>query len=492
MRCERCESEWQSPGKTQSIFCPFCHASLIKIQEEFNDISSVLSFLVSKFGTEILRDRQNTLYFMEEFFQDGKRETNFLSNLYASGLMETLFRLQNAPKPIQKSATAQVKKQFIDKYGVSKEWSEYVVGSVCKALGIAENSDESLIEIKHSAERDIPSAQIKLAKRYQIGQGVEKSYEQYFYWLRRAAENNVAEAQYLLGTELYHGFLCEKNLGLATSYLGQAIKNKYIDAMCFVLLNVDAEGMNKFEVIEIANFLVAKKNELSPKQLVQLSKYFENKDLPLALLLAKLSYDSDSKSSWQYYVDLLQKSITRENEATALRVIKDAATEGSSAACLLLGQKYENQAHAENDMLLSLYWYRIAAEAGELEAQLRLGDIYEGKGILNQDLETAAYWYKIAAYNGSAYAKSKVSYKSPECILKTITLIFEDDTDLECKVLNAVNHNGMDYLIIEDPETKEHIPIKYTEDDTIEGFEIEMVDEKTEEILLDKFDGAAK
>ena len=488
MKCERCNSEWQSLKNTQFIFCPFCHAPLIEVNEEFYDLNSVLTYLVLNFGIEILENKQNTMGFLEEFFQGGKREINFLNNMYASGLMDTLFRLQSATVPIQKSATDQVVKQLMVKCGTSSDWSEYIVRCVCKALGIAVNSNESIIEIKQSAEHGNLSAQFKLAKHYLVGQDIEK----YIYWLRNAADANYTEAEYLLGVEFYRGYICKKNINLALTYLERAIKKDNIDAMCFVLAEVESQEMSRFKTDEIEHYLINRKQELSPKQLVQLSKYFEDVDFQQALLLAKLSYDRDSKSAWQHYVELLQRQRTHESDAIALRVTKEVATDGNTTACLLLGQRYEDQAKTENDMLMALYWYRMAAEAGNLDAQLRLGEIYEGGKIQRKDIESAAYWYRFAAYNGSVYAKDKVSYKSPKCILKTITLVFEDDSDLECKVLKAVEYNGMDYLIIENPETKEQFPIRYIEDDTLEGFEIESVDDKIEQILLDKFGGVGK
>lgn len=137
LKCERCKSEWLSPQNRQSIFCPFCRAPLIKVEEKFDDLSTALSYMVLEFGIDILRNKQNTLQFLEEFFQEGKQEYNFLDNLYSLGLMDTLFRLQNSPSAIQKSAVKQVEKQLCEKYGASKDWAEYIVGCVCKALGIA-------------------------------------------------------------------------------------------------------------------------------------------------------------------------------------------------------------------------------------------------------------------------------------------------------------------------------------------------------------------
>lgn len=490
MKCVKCNSEWQPPRNIQSLFCPFCHAPLIEIQEEFADLSAALSYMALEFGIDILRNKQNTLQFLEEFFHEGKREYNFINNLYSSGLMDTLFRLQNAPSAIQKSAVKQVEKQLCEKYGTSKDWSEYVVGCVCKAIGVASNVDESIIGLRQSAERGDLAAQVTLAKRYQAGQGVERNQEQYIYWLKNAAEGGYTEAQFLLGMELYNGRACGKNISSALIYLERAAKSNSIDAMCLILSDIELQLLSVLDSQKIVQYLLEKKNELSANQLIQLSKYFEKNDLTQALDLAQLSYDKDAKSAWQYYVDLLKKIGSHESEATALKVTKNIATEGNAIACLSLAQRYENQATTKNDMLTALYWYRMAAESGELDAQLRLGEIYETGKLVKQDIESAVYWYKVAAYNGSQYAKAKVNYKSPECIVQTLTLIFEDDTELECRVLCVLSHQGADYLIIEDPETKERIPVKYTETDTIEGFEIEQVDERTEKILISKFGGA--
>lgn len=492
MRCGRCNSEWQLPRNMQSMFCPFCHAPLIEVQEEFDDLEAALSYLVLKFGINILKNKQNTLQFLETFFEIGKREHTFLNNLYASGLMDTLFRLQNAPVAIQKSATKQVERQLTEKYGTSREWSEYVVGCVCKALGVANNADESIIGIRQSAERGNPSAQVKLAIRYQSGQGVEKNLEQYIYWLRNAAESDYAGAQFLFGKELYLGRNCERSLSSAILYLDRAAKSNNTDAMCFILSHGDLQSLSAFNCKEMSQYLLERKNEMSSNQLVQLSVYLEDDDLPQAIVLAQLAYDKDPKVAWRHYVSLLKKNGTHESNAMELKITKDIAAEGNAVACLSLARRYEDQAETENDMLTALYWYRMAAETGELDAQLKLGEIYEAGKIVGQDLDIAAYWYKIAAYNGSSYAKAKVSYKSPKCILKTLTLIFEDDSELACQVLGVVTLHEVDYLIIEDPETKERIPVKYTETDTIEGFEIEQVDEQTEKIVLSKFGGVIR
>lgn len=490
LKCKRCKSEWVSPENRQSIFCPFCRAPLIEVKEKFDDLSTALSYMVLKFGTDILRNRQNTLQLLEVFFLEGKREYIFIDNLYSLGLMDILFRLQKSPSAIQKSAMKQVSKQLCEKCGASKDWSEYIVGCVCKALGITSDAAEmSIINLKRSAEQRNPAAQVALAKRFRTGQGVDKDLEKYVYWLGEAAKRDYAEAQFLLGKELYNGHICQKNVSSALLYLVQAVKNDSIDAMCFILSNVEIGALKTLDLKNIENYLLERKEELLSSQLVELSEYFEKYDLTQSLELAKLAYVRDAKSAWQYYVALLNKVGSYESKAIALKVTKDIATAGNVIACLLLAKRYEYQATTKNDMLIALYWYRMAAESGEVEAQLHLGEIYENGELVKQDIDNAIYWYRVAAYNGSQYAKAKISYKSPNCIVKTLTLVFEDDAEIKYRVLGVENYLEADYLVIEDPETKEYIAVKCIETDTIEGFEVEEVDTKTEKIVLNKFGG---
>lgn len=160
---------------------------------------------------------------------------------------------------------------------------------------IASDADESsIINLKRSAERGNPVAQVALAKRFQTGQGVDRDSEKYVYWLGEAAERDYAEAQFLLGKELYNGHICEKNVSSALLYLEHAVKNSSIDAMCFILSNIEIQALKTFDLKKIENYLLERKEELSSNQLVQLSKYFEKYDLTQTLELTKLSYAKDT------------------------------------------------------------------------------------------------------------------------------------------------------------------------------------------------------
>lgn len=141
-------------------------------------------------------------------------------------------------------------------------------------------------------------------------------------------------------------------------------------------------------------------------------------------------------------------------------------------------------------MLNAIYWYRAAAKAGEVEAQLKLAEIYGNGLCIKENINESIYLYKIASLNGSEIGKSKTSYKSAECIIKTLTIFFEDDTELECNVIRYVAYFGNDYLIIQEPDIKYYRVLKFTETNDFDGIEIEDVDKMTEDIILRKFGGA--
>ena len=67
MKCEHCLLEWNSPQTIQVLFCPICQKPLINIQKHFNDFESILLYLTTTYGMEILLDKKNTLLFIENY-----------------------------------------------------------------------------------------------------------------------------------------------------------------------------------------------------------------------------------------------------------------------------------------------------------------------------------------------------------------------------------------------------------------------------------------
>ena len=95
---------------------------------------------------------------------------------------------------------------------------------------------------------------------------------------------------------------------------------------------------------------------------------------------------------------------------------------------------------------------------------------------------------RLESYEIQLIRRISFAQEIPFVIVMTQCLS-EDDTELECIVKGIVTFRNEDYLILEDPDTKELFTVKYIEDSSIEGYLIENVDESIERIILSKFGG---
>ena len=67
------------------------------------------------------------------------------------------------------------------------------------ALGVAKDEAEAVKWFRKAAEQNLAGAQFSLGVCYAIGQGVTKDDAEAVKWFRKAAEQNLADAQYILG-----------------------------------------------------------------------------------------------------------------------------------------------------------------------------------------------------------------------------------------------------------------------------------------------------
>lgn len=485
MKCEHCLLEWNSPQTIQVLFCPICQKPLINIQKHFNDFESILLYLTTTYGMEILLDKKNTLLFIENYLSEGKREYNFMNMIYATNIMNMLFNTRCMPNAEQKSVIRQAHNQLCSLYGVSVLWTEYIIGCICKCFGMINDLEHSIIKIKQMAELHDGEAQYDLAIRYYHGKNIEKNIKKYLYWLNISARNGYSQSMYRLGQELWNGINCEKNETEAIRLLSESVPLKNKDAVCYIASDNKISQLVNIDITCFVKELILLKEELSVQQLLNLSSYYVNcGNVKMAVNLARIAYGLDEKYAWESYVSVLKIEKNSENEVLIFKILKEAALNGNDNAAQMLGYECEKAAKTKNEMLMAIYWYQLAANAGNLNTQLHLAKIYEqGLGI-ERDLEKAIDWYRIAAYNGSDLAKRKVSFKSNECIIQNIVIEFEDDRESVCKVKMLLNFRENDYLIIEDPENHEDLVARYEENHSIEGFEIRGVDENTENLVL--------
>ena len=85
--------------------------------------------------------------------------------------------------------------------------SQYELGNAfyIGSLGIAKDQVEATKWYRRAAEQDLPEAQHNLGVSYAGGQGVAKDEAEAVKWFRKAAEQNLPEAQFNVGIYYHEG-----------------------------------------------------------------------------------------------------------------------------------------------------------------------------------------------------------------------------------------------------------------------------------------------
>ena len=196
------------------------------------------------------------------------------------------------------------------------------------------------------------------------------------------------------------------------------------------------------------------------------------------------AYAKEPSVSWSRYVEVLEKRSDSMEHITIGKVYRQVAETGNISAIKALAAYIENKSSSADDIKIALYWYKIAADAGDMSSQLRLAKAYETGEQTKQDIKKATEWYEIAAANGSSEAYQKISFKSPHCIRKNVSLILEDDSIIECNVQGFLSEQGSDYLIVTDPDSNESVPLLYREIGSAGEFEVESLEKEQEDAIL--------
>lgn len=482
MICESCHSEWTAANGKIYIFCPFCRKPVIPLSQKFNTIEEALGYLTSQYTPEILDDKQTILQFIETYLPEKKRERSFLNMAYASGLVKAILVRRQEPDEKQQMFLKQAIEELQNVYGISEEWASYIISGIATSAGIHFRSQNSVVQKKIEAENGDAHAQLSLALDYLTHEDIDN----YTHWIQKAIENGSTEAEFHYGKYLFQQ---SQSKGKGTQLLMLSAKNNNIDSICYMARNIASLPPEEQRKVEI----FVGKNEfsydlLSVQQLIGLSYYFEyENNLNFAIHLLENAFAKDQTATWPRYVEVLEKRATSADHITIGKVYRKIAESGNISAIKALAGYVEDRASSHADMKTALYWYKIAADAGDVESQLRLAKAYETGARVAKDLKKAVEWYEIAATNGSSEAYQKISFKSPHCIRKTVSLILEDDSIIECNVQGFLSEQGSDYLIVADPDTNESVPLLYRETGTAGDFEVEPLEEEQEDVILQFF-----
>src|SRR6266404_3293110 len=116
-------------------------------------------------------------------------------------------------------------------------------------LGVAKDEAEAVKWFRKAAEQNIADAQFSLGVCYANGQGVAKNKAEAVKWYRKAAEQNVADAQYNLGVCYANGQGVTEDDAESVKWFRKAAEQNLADAQYNLGICYDSgEGVAKDEV----------------------------------------------------------------------------------------------------------------------------------------------------------------------------------------------------------------------------------------------------
>lgn len=268
--------------------------------------------------------------------------------------------------------------------------------------------------IRMAAGQDIALAQYIMGTLYLSGNGVDKNTEKSIHWLTKASAGGSVQAMLLLG-DIYRGWYeYEYDGDKAMEFYSQAAglgSNEGLARMLMTRLNQENVKNDTIEQRRIFdNLLVAAKNN-NPEAAVAIGDIYYDGRLGFRdVNLAKKYYlvaANNKNADGAFRLALMQQgagqgmfSATKEG----MHWLKCAANWGNKYAQFYLGEVYLNAWGTNRDYKSAAFWYQKAADQELVEAYARLADrFFQGLGA-PRDVTTAVFYYRKAADAGNPYS----------------------------------------------------------------------------------------
>lgn len=287
------------------------------------------------------------------------------------------------------------------------------------------------------------AAQHELGLRYLLGEGVEADTLRGAFWIRRAAEQNSADAQYNLGILEFNGwgipwnpfdayklFLAAAQHGMGESqyilsmFLTEnlVVPRNWEEAYKWIKKAVDAgyapakEALTDFE----ARGLGVTPKETKSQTDTSSSKKPAVKQTVGFVFLDAGPADTTAASDATLLKDALREATpqlkhalgltkeqtkTLELDTTGMRVIREAAEEGSPEALTILARNYERGIGVNKDLVTSAMFYIRASRMSSSRAPRLLARLMEQPGFFEElksrtarhDIDAEVTWAALSA-----------------------------------------------------------------------------------------------
>ncbi|KAG0241044.1 hypothetical protein BGW41_006381 [Actinomortierella wolfii] len=285
-------------------------------------------------------------------------------------------------------------------------------------------------------------AQVTLAEKYYIGDGVDQDYSASFEWYRRAADHENAFAQIRVGEMLSHGQGTPQNDVEAVTWFrklaeqgytygqvqlgvmyrdGRGVEQNYIEALSWFRKAAEegdadgqaylgamyhsGDGVEQNYTEALAWFRKAAEQGNADAQACLGAMYYEGngveKDYTEAVLWLHKAAEQDYTGGQLWLGTMYRDGLgVDQNYIEAISLFSKAAEQGNVDAQVALGRMYHDGVGVDQSYIEALSWFRKAADQGDARGQVCLGEIYrDGKGV-DQDYIEAVSLFRKAAEQG--------------------------------------------------------------------------------------------
>ena len=275
-----------------------------------------------------------------------------------------------------------------------------------EGYGTAVDHVEAVKWVRKAAEQGFARAQYDLGFMYEFGRGVERSYEKAREWYLKAAEQGYADAQYNLGDMYEYGTGVEQSYEKAAEWVQKAAEQGLAYAQ-YNLGDRYRDGRGVEESFEKAAEWVQKAAEqgLAYAQYNLGDRYRDGRGVAQSDEKAVEWYRKAAEQGDVIAQDNLgfmyqNGTGVAQSDEKAAEWYQKAADQGYASAQDNLGNMYYTGTGVEQSYEKAVEWWQKAAEHGYAHAQYNLGVMYEnGTGVAQSD-EKAVEWYEKAADQG--------------------------------------------------------------------------------------------
>lgn len=259
--------------------------------------------------------------------------------------------------------------------------------------------------LKQAAEQGYAAAQFTLARNYRQGKGVERDLGQQLIWLTKAAKSNLSWAAYELGRVYETGEGVAANEEVARRWYRQAAEQNLIPAIKRLADLKDGEdgGKSWQKLYETKSALDVRFYDLLRQmqggKLSDGDSYRE---------LEKLGRDGHLAARQEVAARLLQGKGVERNVEEGVRQLEALEQLGWNGAAYVLGEQYVSGKNVARDFAKAAAYLKKAADANQLKALTVLASLYEQGNGVPQDMTTALMHYRAAAEQGEAFAQTRL------------------------------------------------------------------------------------